>query len=270
MRNQTLAAMCCLLMAMPASGDILYGLSSNHPSEGRLYTIDTTTGAATLVTPITGSTSKVGLEYLDGKMYASDVPNSFGTINLTSGAYTLIQDKPLGSYDWHGLAGDPSTGLLYATSQDPGTGANSLVSIDVKTYAMTPVGGMTPWIHGLAYDNERDVLYGVDSDELYTISTSTGTATLIGSLMLTGTDDTNHWLGLAYDHVNDTLFLNTLNTLFTVDTLTGKASIVGVNSTTDLRIDGLAFLPTVVPVPGAFLLGFLGLGYAGMRLRKGA
>src|ERR1700722_14851446 len=84
-------------LAVPAQADSLYGLSSSLP--GSLYTINTSTGAATHVVDLSGAfeSSFVDLAALNGTLYGSDIdPSSgpllgqftFGTINATTGAYT--------------------------------------------------------------------------------------------------------------------------------------------------------------------------------------
>lgn len=70
------------------------------------------------------------------------------------------------------------------------------------------------------------------------------------------------WVTITFNLINGKTFADTLSAL---------------NSGTDLRIGihvqgyaggGSESFVNVVPVPGAVLLGFLGLGYAGMRLRR--
>src|SRR5262245_46997199 len=52
---------------------VLYGLSKSFSSPGSLYTVNSATGTATLVTYLNTPTSIVGLEARKGVLYASDV-----------------------------------------------------------------------------------------------------------------------------------------------------------------------------------------------------
>jgi hypothetical protein len=90
----SLIVVMCSLPGAPAIAGILYGLSSSYAENqqpGALYTIDTHTGAATHVVSLPNWTSKVGLEYMNGQMYATDyvIGGStcwLGTIDLATGA----------------------------------------------------------------------------------------------------------------------------------------------------------------------------------------
>lgn len=250
----------------------LIGLSSSTP--GSLYSIDETTGAATLIVDLTGTqfTSLVGLEVLDGVIYASDVyasstaAFSFGTIDPTTGAFTALNTQG-GSLNWHSLAANQGADLLYSVDLDSTN--FDLVSITPDGTTITVIGAVNQYITSLAYDDANDILYGSDGDSLFTIDTATGASTLIGSTGLGGDPD-----GLAYDPTTRTLYLNTGQTgasLYTVDITTGAATLVGANGVND--IDGLAFLPSAVPEPNTVILAGLGAlsmaGYAGWRRRKG-
>ncbi len=72
---------------------------------------------------------------------------TFGTINLATGAYTVINNQG-GGLDWHGLAANPAASLFYS------------VDIDAENYplvSVTPagtiavIGPTSQDIRGLAY-----------------------------------------------------------------------------------------------------------------------
>jgi len=245
--------------SVPVSAGVIYGLSSSTP--GTVYTIDAATGAATPVVSLTGNddTSMVGLEFLNGTLYATDVftPSSytFGTIDLGTGAFTPINDQG-GSFNWWSLAADPTAGLFYAVDFDAG---NNLVSV-TPGGVITGIGFTGVDIGGLAFDSLNGILYGVGNGDLYTIDVATGLATLVGSTGATF----GFRVGLAYDPDTATLFLNggDNDSLYTVNTATGLATVVGPSSAAGiLDIDGLAVLPnatTESPEPRSLLLAALG------------
>lgn len=266
------------LAAAPAHAGLV-GLSSSRP--GSVYSIDATTGAATLIVDLsnTDRTSLVGLEVLDGTLYASDVavPNGggrlrFGTIDLATGAFTAITDQA-GSNNWQSLAADQDADLIYTVE---------LTTTDLNLVAITPGGAVSVIgatgrdIKGLAFDDANNILYGVDPGSLYTIDVGTGAATLVGGLGVA----TEGRHGLAYDPTTATLYLNAGNlggggNLYTLDVATGAATLVGPNGpTAGIGIDGLAFFPTVtaVPEPSTFALAAIGgaglLGYGWRRRRR--
>jgi hypothetical protein len=252
-----------LAVVAPAQAGTLIGLSSSDP--GTLYRVDQATGAATLLTDLSGSdfSSFVGLEVLRGTVYATDVVPaaggnfSFGSIDLNTGAFTVINDQA-GSANWHGLAASQADNLLYSVDLDSGN--FNLLSV-TPTGTVNVIGATGLFITGMAFDDANSILYGVDGSNLYTINVGTGASTVVGAL---GSFITSTRLGLAYDPVLQALYLNAADggSLYSVNVSTGAATLIGSNgATAGSGIDGLAYLPTQVqPVPEPSTVVLAGLG----------
>ncbi|MFZ1060773.1 MAG: hypothetical protein WAP47_16440 [Candidatus Rokuibacteriota bacterium] len=241
------------LSGPPMANAALFGLGDDD----KLYTINTATGAATFVADVPG-TSLVGLTFLGGTLYASDIFGSsllFGTINPTTGAYTGISDQG-GSANWHGLAGNESAGLIYTIDINDG---NKLKSITPGGVITTIGSGAGIDGRGMGYDDLHGILYATSGGDssLYTVDVTTGGATLIGALGIdAGT------IGLDYDEASQILYANdgqVSDSLYTVNVTTGAATLVGSNGG-EFEINGLAWITDAAPVPlpgtgGLVLLG---------------
>jgi len=217
--------------------EILYG------SVGlELITIDTRTGAGSLVGPFGLNTSVWGLEYdpMSDTLYGvtNDVVDVWYNgqllrIDRTTGAAT-----PIG-----GLVGQRIEGLAYDSMNDKLYGVdtrNNFVLIDTSTGAGTVIGSTGfPNLEGLAFNPIDGRLYSVDvgSGELVRIDPSTGIATAVAPSRA-------QIRGLSFDR-SGTLYgvWNTYDgnpvRLVTIDTSTGQVTDVG--STGYWAVEGLAF-----------------------------
>lgn len=233
------AVTCVLIYAHGAEASpILYGVSTITNS---VYTINTSTGAATFVTNTPTEVNVTGAEFLNGELWVTDVLSGgyrAGTIDLSSGIFTPRITQPGSSNTWQSLAANESTDTLYTV--DLAGPQPTLLSMTTSG-AITSIGS-TADIRGLAYDNLNGTLWGVNATTLFTINTLSGAATTIGGL---GASVTVPWMGLAF--LDNTLFLTANNALYQVNTSTGLATQIGANGVNG--IDGLAAFQPATNVP---------------------
>ncbi|HXW00952.1 MAG TPA: hypothetical protein VEC93_21245 [Anaerolineae bacterium] len=175
---------------------------------------------------------------------ATEVDSNLSTlysIDPASGAGILI--GPTGFEDVRGLDA-VSTTILYATGQTS-TGTDVLLTINPCSGLGTQVGPLGFSESDISFRNADSVLFGFsdNANELTTIDSSTGAATLVGATGITGTGN-----GLAFSpgdvlfHADD-INLNTLNQATGV-TLTTVALTFSPPITSSPEINALEFQPT--------------------------
>jgi uncharacterized repeat protein (TIGR01451 family) len=125
---------------------------------------------------------------------------------------------------WTGMAGDPTSGVMYASSSDC-VDNNTLYTVNVATGAVTPVGTMTGICLIAIAINSAGEMYGVDiiEDTLLSIDKTTAAVTTIGSLGF----DANYSQGMDFDETADILYLAAFNNY---PSLTGELRIVDINT----------------------------------------
>jgi hypothetical protein len=217
----------------PSTGEI-FGAGST----GRLYTLNPTTGAATLV----------------GSGFA---PNPSGTefgfdFNPTIDRIRLVSD----------------TDANYVLN--PITGATQLVATNLFYGPADPNFGANPSIVGSAYTNSSPIgtttqLYGIDSvlNTLVTQANNAGTLGTVGALGI----DVSNLVGFDIAGANNTAYLSSnlgpadTSKLYTVNLATGATTLVG-------EIGGGLFVRDItVAIPEPASLGLLG-GLAVLTLRR--
>jgi hypothetical protein len=164
----------------PVTG-VLYGSTGGAAVPPRsIITINTTTGAGTLVGPTGQANPVADLTFrTDGVLFGwTEDGDDLVTINTVTGVATVVGDSGLNTAG-SGLAFAPG-GELFSTGESY---LGSLHRINPATGAVAATVALSASniINALAYDG-AGVLFGADSDndQLVTIDTTTGVITVVG------------------------------------------------------------------------------------------
>lgn len=216
------------IVAIDFRGGTLYGVGSNS----LLYTLNTSTGAASLAGPL--------FQVLDG--------TEFGLTHLpTDDTFRLVSDLD------QNLAIAPTGG--------------SVELFDLAYFPIDPSAGRDPNVVALATGSPQiSFLYGVDSNQntLVRVDPTSGLLSTIGPLAADAS-------ALAGFDVEGPLSFAAMNTpgdltsmLYTINLSTGEATPVGNIGNND----GTMFIRDIALVPEPATASVLGLAFAGMLLRR--
>ncbi len=245
-----LAGTLMLCAATSANATLYYSEDSN--SNG-LFSLNTTTGAATLVgsgiTTVSGSTVGLAPSANPSQLWGS---KPFGLLNISSdgsGAATT------GNNGMEGLGFDPNTGMLYyAINGGFGT-------VNTGTGVLAPLAAPGADVEGLAFG--RGGIFGLDTaSNLSFYNIGLNSWSLIGATGLS----TGFNKGLAYDPTADILYAidGQSANLYSLNADNGASSIIG-STGRGAAQGGLAF---VSQVPEPTTLALMGLGLAGIGYRR--
>jgi len=177
-------------------------------------------------------------EYVNGFVYIADTANNLYQLDPDSGTVlsTIPITAPPGGETYSGMALDPTTGVVYASSTNVGT--SSLFTVDLSTGIATLIGPITGSGCNIAIAIDGiGQMYGYDicTDDFWSIDKATGAGTLIGSIGF----DANFGQGMGWDPVTDQIYLAAFNNgvfqpeLRIADRVTGNTVLVGVLGSTD-------------------------------------
>jgi hypothetical protein len=177
--------------------------------------------------------------------YVETGNSQFGTMNLETGAFTLIGVATAAYGDPFGDITQLNGGPLYGSDY-----AGNLLLINPKTGSSSVIGNMGP-VSGLKVSKSGE-LFGYSYKDLFTVDASNGESTLIGPF---GIDDYYESWDATFD--GDTMYFmadqytNDYNAnLYTVDTSTGEATLVG----------DVGYFLNALTFNGSTLYGFTGDG----------
>ena len=247
---------------------LLYGVTLDD----NLITINTATGAGTLVGALNPSMAALGIGSTGGQLFVYDQNNQLlQQVNPTNAATLTSTNLGITNTEEGDLTfRKDGTGFLMSNVDPSGTFTSTatLYSFDRTIPSSTVVTTTTdPLMDGLAF-SPGGTLFGLDQavapfggplvqPALYTIDPTTGVATLVGSTGVSGSFGLG---GLAFR--SDGALFGTFTSfgasdsnLYRIDPSTGAATFVG--STGFGQLDGLAFLDTTttaVPEPSTNLL----------------
>lgn len=224
-RDQTIGAIGFAVtgLAFDQQTGILYGVTSEDPlsppTPFNFITIDTQTGAGTLVTTYTEFISDITYDPTTGNIYGWQQGISIGDdrlvlIDKTTGAATPVGITPGVDTFQAGLASD-AAGNLFLT----GFGADgALASVNKTTGAVTPIANMTGApipagdIPALSFQPGAGALWGVNSNiafsdsNLVTINTTSGVvsnvAASMGSLDAIAWDYSSNLTGVVFNDLS--------------------------------------------------------------------
>lgn len=270
------------LTARPVQAQPLYGATSQFgvcPSS--LYSIDRTTGTATLIGPTVGPgltpyclVSAMAFDKSNGVLYAIGTTSQGGAsgvliaIDTKTASVTEIGDAGIFGTDMSFR----SDGTLYVhggSESDPV--AHNIFTVDTATAAATFLGitGVLGPGNGLAF-SPGDVLYHASGNSLNTINQTTGAATHVATLSFPApcTTGTRRINAMDFRPGSGTLYgiLNCDNAawhLVTINTSSGTVTDVGPTGVD--QMDALAFQPDGFS-PAQLWVGLKNSDDVGLRL----
>ncbi len=227
-----------------AQAQTLYGITMAPGLQ--LISIDTTTGAGTLVAPLAGVTEAYGLSFRGPNLYVMDAgANRIKEINPVTGATLNTIDIGIATFREGDIAfRSDGMGFISGVHPDP------LSQFDITVPNSTPIGPLFLTFDALAF-NATDVLYGLSTGgaQLEIINQTTAARTNVG---FTGIVTNGGFGGMAFDSAG-TLFYacggaaGPPSSLYRIDTTTGMATLIG-----PIGFNGVAgiAISTGPPTPG--------------------
>jgi DNA-binding beta-propeller fold protein YncE len=214
-------------------------------SNRNLYEVNPATGVATpigVVSSNAGTTGGLAIGASNTVYLSSTSLDSLFTLDLGTGAATLVGAYGDSAIVMHGIEYVPATDTLYGVSSHN----NGLYEINKTTGAATLIGtsGLTSFSN-IGWNSTTGVMYLTNSgaDSFYTVDLATGATTLIGPL---GTSTNPN--GLAFDPDTGTLYMvdNSTDSFYSIDMGTGAATLIGATGMSNAL--GLAWLDGPIPV----------------------
>ncbi|MBU1661291.1 MAG: carboxypeptidase-like regulatory domain-containing protein, partial [Chloroflexi bacterium] len=191
-------------------------------------------------------------EFVNGLVYVADTGNIMYELDPATGAVldTYPVTAPPGGETYSGMALDPTSGMVYASSTNIST--SSIFTVDVETGIATLIGPITGSACNIAIAIDgTGQIYGYDicTDDFWAIDKNTGAGTSIGSIGF----DANFGQGMGWDPATDQIYLVAFNSgtsqveLRIADRVTGNTVLMGVLGSTNPG--GLVQLPWLgVPI----------------------
>ena len=223
-RRRTLVVWFSVGLAHTAwAGDPMFAISDQVNSN--LLTLDAATGAQSTIVPITGYEQLAGLTMdLNGDLYSIDgkfdaLSDRLFRIDAVTGQGTVV--GPTGfNWNFRDLEIHPQTGVLYGMKD------NAIYQFNKTTGAATlisPIGGAPELIQStaIAIDNNGNAyVVGTGNEPLLSLNLTTGKATFIGNLYISGSSLRD----IAFDNANVLHGIDFKGNVFTVDTATATAT----------------------------------------------